>query len=99
MGGGWLEFVIQGGALVVLAIFIFLARVDSTKLAVRLLDMIEAQVKFVTASTLVQQKLCDAVEAHTKRTDEQDLRGQGRDKEILDELRRLSRAGERDVQS
>lgn len=63
----WLQLVVQGGALVVLAAVLFWVFRASEQTNKRLLDMIDAQLDQIRASTQVQQKLCDQIEHHEAR--------------------------------
>ncbi len=59
----WLQLVVQGGALALLAVVLY----GAWKLAGRLLDMMKAQSEYIRSSTEVQAKLCERMTAHEQR--------------------------------
>lgn len=60
----WLQYIVQGGAVVLLAVVLVgVWRVINTLLD-RLLTLIQAQSEYVNESTKVQQQLCDSVAMH-----------------------------------
>lgn len=69
---GWLDFVIQGGALVLLAIVLW----GVWRIVQRLMDMMKAQIEYIQASIKVQaqvsatlSQLCEKIDDHERRAE------------------------------
>ena len=76
----WLQLIIQGGALALLAVVLWgVWRYINTHTD-KLMVMLEASIEYIRESTVVQQRLCDNLERHEARATE-------RHGELMDALR------------
>ena len=62
----WLDFVVQGGALVLLAVVLY----GAWKLGQQLVEILKAQSEYIRVSTEVQARLCERVQMQEKRAEE-----------------------------
>lgn len=82
MDWNWIELVVQGGALALLALVLF----GAWKLAGRLLDMMDAQIAQIQASIQVQQQLLASVNALCEKIDEHERESRGRHRDTITRL-------------
>lgn len=67
MTPGLLDSIVNGGALAILALVLFWVFRSQHDTNARLLEMIDAQLEHIKASTQVQQQLCDEIGTHEDR--------------------------------
>ena len=75
----WLQLIVQGGALTLLAVVLW----GVWKLGGRLLDMMKSQSEYIRSSTEVQATLCERMAGHENRAGE-------RHQEMMESLRSLN---------
>jgi homoserine dehydrogenase len=82
----WLEYIIQGGALVILTVVLY----GVWQLGKQLLDIMRAQAEYIQSSTAVQAKLCEQLSEHEDRAQDRDRRAETRHAQLLQNLQKLN---------
>ena len=82
----WIEYVVQGGALVLLAVVLW----GVWQIGQRLLDIMQAQAEYIRSSTAVQAKLCEQISEHEDRAQERARQAEGRHNQLLQNLQKLN---------
>lgn len=82
MDWNWLELLVQGGALALLAVVLY----GVWKLAGRLMDMMDAQIAQIQASIHVQEQLLASVNALCEKIDEHEHESRDRHRVTLARL-------------
>jgi hypothetical protein len=85
---GWIELVIQGGALALLSAVLW----GAWKLAGRLIDMMDAQIAQINASIRVQEQLLASVNALCEKIDEHERESRERYRVTLTRLEKAPHA-------
>lgn len=81
---GWIEFIIQGGALALLAGVLW----GAWKLTGRLFDMMDAQILQINTSIKVQEQLLASVAALCEKIDNHEQESRERHRGVLTKLER-----------